>query len=75
VSGEGEEAGEQELPHAGQKVGGERGGIHVEEIGDLAVGVLIDAIADLLDVDAAALAADLLPRVRELLFTGFLAFS
>lgn len=43
--------------------------------GDLAVGVLIDAIADLLDVDAAALAADLLPRVRELLFTGFLAFS
>ncbi|WP_434811918.1 DUF7059 domain-containing protein [Microbacterium sp. bgisy189] len=41
--------------------------------GDLPVGVLIDAIADLLDVDAAALRADLLPRVRELIFTGFLA--
>jgi len=43
--------------------------------GDLSVGVLIDAIAELLEVDAEALRADLLPRVRELLFTGFLAFS
>ncbi|MBD7958487.1 methyltransferase [Microbacterium sp. Sa4CUA7] len=43
--------------------------------GDLPVGVLIDAIADLLEVDAAALRADLLPRVRELLFTGFLTFA
>lgn len=43
--------------------------------GDLPVGVLIDAIADLLDVDAGALRADLLPRVRELLFTGFLRFA
>ncbi|MFB7891958.1 methyltransferase [Microbacterium sp. NPDC056044] len=43
--------------------------------GDLPVGVLIDAIADLLEVDAAALRADLLPRVRELLFTGFLRFA
>ena len=43
--------------------------------GDLAVGVLIDAIAELLDVDAAELAGDLMPRVRELLFTGFLAFA
>lgn len=42
--------------------------------GDLAVGPLIGAIAELLEVDAGALAADLLPRVRELLFTGFLAF-
>lgn len=42
--------------------------------GDLPVGALIDAIAGLLDADAAALRADLLPRVRELLFTGFLAF-
>ncbi|WP_292860622.1 methyltransferase [Microbacterium sp.] len=40
--------------------------------GDLPVGVLSDAIAELLDVDAAALRADLLPRVRELAFTGFL---
>ncbi len=40
--------------------------------GDLPVGVLIDAIADLLGADATALRADLLPRVRELVFTGFL---
>ena len=40
--------------------------------GDLAVGVLIDAIAELLEVDAALLRADILPRVRELVFTGFL---
>lgn len=43
--------------------------------GDLPVGVLIGAIADLLEVDAAALAADLVPRVRELVFTGFLALA
>ena len=43
--------------------------------GDLAVGPLVDAIADLLEVDAVALRADVLPRVRELLFTGFLAFA
>lgn len=43
--------------------------------GDLAVGPLIAAIADLLDADAVALAADLLPRVRELLLTGFLGFA
>ncbi len=43
--------------------------------GDLAVGVLIDAIAELLEVDAGDLAADLLPRVRELLFCGLLAFA
>ena len=43
--------------------------------GDLPVGVLIDAIAELLEVDARALRADLLPRVRELLFTGFLRFA
>ncbi|MCC4908708.1 methyltransferase [Microbacterium sp. cx-59] len=40
--------------------------------GELPVGVLIDAIAQLLEVDAADLRADLLPQVRELLFTGFL---
>jgi len=43
--------------------------------GDLPAGVLIDAIAQLLGVDAPALRADLLPRVRELLFTGFLRFA
>lgn len=43
--------------------------------GDLAVGVLIDAIAELMGVDASSLRADLLPRVRELTFTGFLRFA
>ncbi|MCP2638315.1 methyltransferase [Microbacterium sp. HD4P20] len=43
--------------------------------GDLPVGVLIDAIAQLLEVDAPALRGDLIPRVRELLFTGFLRFA
>ncbi|MFE5408225.1 methyltransferase [Microbacterium sp. NPDC056569] len=43
--------------------------------GDLPVGALVDAIAELLEVDAGALRADLLPRVRELLFTGFLRFA
>lgn len=43
--------------------------------GDLPVGVLVAAIADLLEVDPGALRADLLPRVRELLFTGFLSFA
>ncbi|WES63594.1 methyltransferase [Microbacter sp. GSS18] len=41
--------------------------------GDLPVGRLIDAIAGLLEVDACELRADLMPRVRELAFTGFLA--
>ncbi|MFT4307368.1 MAG: methyltransferase [Microbacterium sp.] len=40
--------------------------------GDLPAGALIDAIAELLDVEAGALRAELIPRVRELLFTGFL---
>ena len=43
--------------------------------GDLGVGVLIDAIAELLEVDAEALRVDVLPRVRELVFTGFLRFA
>lgn len=43
--------------------------------GDLAVGALIDAIARLLEVEPIELRADLLPRVRELLFTGFLRFA
>ncbi|MEU1973204.1 methyltransferase [Microbacterium sp. NPDC019599] len=43
--------------------------------GDLSVGALIDAIAELLEVDAAALRADVLPGVRELVFTGFLSIT
>ncbi|TDN91064.1 methyltransferase [Microbacterium sp. BK668] len=43
--------------------------------GDLAVGPLVAAIAELLEVDGAALREDLLPRIRELIFTGFLRFS
>lgn len=43
--------------------------------GDLPVGVLVAAIAELLEVDADALRADLLPRVRELVFTGFLRLT
>ncbi|MEV7767753.1 methyltransferase [Microbacterium sp. NPDC086615] len=42
--------------------------------GDLEVGALIGAIAELLEVDADDLRADLLPRVRELIVTGFLRF-
>ncbi len=40
--------------------------------GDLPLGVLIDAVADLLDADAAALREDLLPRLRPLLADGYL---
>ncbi|QDZ14057.1 DUF7059 domain-containing protein [Humibacter ginsenosidimutans] len=40
--------------------------------GDLPVGVIVGALADLLDVDAAELSADVLPRVRELAFVGML---
>lgn len=43
--------------------------------GDLPVGTLVDAIAQLMEVDAAHLRADVLPRVRELLVTGFLSFE
>ncbi|SFR87843.1 Methyltransferase small domain-containing protein [Microbacterium sp. cf046] len=43
--------------------------------GDLPVGPLIDAIASLLDVEAGELRAELIPAVRELLFTGFLRFG
>ena len=42
--------------------------------GDLSVGPLIGAIAQLLEVDAEDLRADLLPRIRELIVTGFLHF-
>ncbi|RWR19968.1 SAM-dependent methyltransferase [Microbacterium enclense] len=43
--------------------------------GDLPVGALLDAIAQLLEVDATELRADVLPRVREPIVTGFLAFA
>lgn len=43
--------------------------------GDLAVGAIVAALAEILDVDRVALAADLLPRVRELVFTGFLTLG
>lgn len=40
--------------------------------GDLTIGALTAAIAELLEVDAGALAAQLEPQVRELAFCGFL---
>ena len=43
--------------------------------GDLEVGQIIAAIAHLLEVDAAALAADLLPAVRTLVDDGILRFA
>lgn len=43
--------------------------------GDLPIGALVDAIAQLLEVDATELRADVLPRVRELIATGFLTFA
>lgn len=41
--------------------------------GELALGVVIDALAELLAVDPAALTADLLPRFRTLIADGWLA--
>ncbi len=41
--------------------------------GSLTVGAVAGALADLLEVDAAALRADLLPRVRRLVDDGYLA--
>lgn len=43
--------------------------------GELSVGTLSDAIAQLLEVDQAELRADLLARVRSLLIDGFLRFA
>ncbi|NHI15863.1 DUF7059 domain-containing protein [Microbacterium excoecariae] len=43
--------------------------------GDLAVGQIVAALADILEVDEAALAASLLPAVRALLVDGFLALA
>ncbi|GAA4171353.1 DUF7059 domain-containing protein [Gryllotalpicola koreensis] len=43
--------------------------------GELTIGQISDAIAALFEVDEAELRADLLPRVRELVFTGFLELA
>ncbi len=43
--------------------------------GELSVGRLVSALAELLEVDERLLAADLLPRVRELIVTGFLSLA
>ncbi|WP_105566684.1 DUF7059 domain-containing protein [Microbacterium halophytorum] len=43
--------------------------------GELDAGTIIDAIAQLLEADAAALRAAQLPAIRELLLDGFLAFA
>lgn len=43
--------------------------------GELSAGVIIDAIAQLLENDPAALRAGLLPAIRELLLDGFLTFA
>ncbi len=43
--------------------------------GDLSVGEIIGALADLLEVDEGALRDDLLPRVRELVVTGLLTLD
>jgi methylase of polypeptide subunit release factors len=43
--------------------------------GDLPLGLLIDSVAGLLEVDSAALSADLVPRVRRLVVEGFLRRS
>lgn len=40
--------------------------------GELSVGAICAAVAQLLDVDAAALEAEVLPEIRELILTGFL---
>lgn len=43
--------------------------------GDLPLGVIVAAVAELLEVDAAALSAAVLPAVRELLVSGMLRFA
>ncbi|GAA1688296.1 methyltransferase [Microcella alkalica] len=43
--------------------------------GELSVAQLIGALAQLLEIDEAALADDLLPRVRELVLTGYLTLD
>jgi SAM-dependent methyltransferase len=43
--------------------------------GDLPIGVLCDAVAEVMEVDAAALRAEVLPEVRELAIAGLLRVS
>ena len=43
--------------------------------GELSVQQINDAIAELMELDATSLRADLLPRVRELIMTGFLRLA
>ena len=43
--------------------------------GELSVGVILDAVAQLLEVDAAELRAALVPAIRSLILDGFLAFA
>jgi hypothetical protein len=43
--------------------------------GDLTVGAICSAVAQLLEVDDAALLRELLPQLRELVATGFLSVS
>jgi hypothetical protein len=40
--------------------------------GTLPLGAICDAVAELLEVDAAELAAEVIPQVRELVLTGLL---
>jgi methylase of polypeptide subunit release factors len=40
--------------------------------GELSVGAICSAVADILEVDSDALAAEVLPEIRELVLTGFL---
>lgn len=43
--------------------------------GSLSVGAIVDALATVLEADAAALRADLVPRIRDLVTTGFLELA
>jgi methylase of polypeptide subunit release factors len=43
--------------------------------GELPMGVIVAAVADLLDVDAGALAAEVLPRMRELAVVGMITLA
>jgi len=43
--------------------------------GELPAGVIVDAVAQLLEVDAGALRAEVVPQLRELLVGGLLAFE
>ena len=67
-------AGWRARPHARGRLGARRRR-RARATASCRVGVLVDAVAQLLEVDPVALRADVLPRVRELVFTGFLGFA